>query len=322
MNRRLGRSCTSTHGRPPLDPDPRGMSICRPGRAGSICAPSAMAVPAGSSGGRWPTTCAPNWSPTALTMAVAYRGGRPPELIIHSDRGSAGRIQLVVATPRSWRCVMGRPAGWMTALTGRSPMKSPGAPSHRREVRARVLAADREGLAHARRPRSRSACRRPVGSRWFRHAGGMPPFDPAGPVGPVPVVRRAGGDRAAEGAGRRRAGDRPASWARSRRRSRGSCAATPRPAAASWSTGRRWRSGRPSGAPAPEDGEAGRATSGCASTCRSGCRGRSAAPTGRRWRGRRRRRGRAGTSRTAGPALGDGVEPGADRAPAEGRLPR
>ena len=29
---------------------------------------------------------------------------------------------------------MGRPAGWMTALTGRSPMKSPGAPSHRREV--------------------------------------------------------------------------------------------------------------------------------------------------------------------------------------------
>ena len=29
---------------------------------------------------------------------------------------------------------MGRPAGWMKELTGRSPMKSPGAPSHRREV--------------------------------------------------------------------------------------------------------------------------------------------------------------------------------------------
>ncbi len=28
--------------------------------------------------------------------------------------------------------LMGRPAGWMTELTGRSPMKSPGAPSHRR----------------------------------------------------------------------------------------------------------------------------------------------------------------------------------------------
>ena len=29
---------------------------------------------------------------------------------------------------------MGRPAGWMKELTGRSLMKSPGAPAHRREV--------------------------------------------------------------------------------------------------------------------------------------------------------------------------------------------
>src|SRR5689334_10261360 len=29
---------------------------------------------------------------------------------------------------------MGRPAGWMKALTGRSPMKSPGAPALRRDV--------------------------------------------------------------------------------------------------------------------------------------------------------------------------------------------
>lgn len=29
---------------------------------------------------------------------------------------------------------MGRPAGWMKELTGRSSMKSPGAPSLRREV--------------------------------------------------------------------------------------------------------------------------------------------------------------------------------------------
>ena len=32
---------------------------------------------------------------------------------------------------------MGRPAGWMKELTGRSPMKSPGAPSLRREVERR-----------------------------------------------------------------------------------------------------------------------------------------------------------------------------------------
>ena len=29
---------------------------------------------------------------------------------------------------------MGRPAGWMKELTGRSPMKSPGHPSHRLEI--------------------------------------------------------------------------------------------------------------------------------------------------------------------------------------------
>src|ERR671910_838266 len=29
---------------------------------------------------------------------------------------------------------MGRPAGWMKELTGRSAMKSPGKPSHRRDV--------------------------------------------------------------------------------------------------------------------------------------------------------------------------------------------
>ncbi len=29
---------------------------------------------------------------------------------------------------------MGRPAGWMQKLTGRGAMRSPGAPSHRREI--------------------------------------------------------------------------------------------------------------------------------------------------------------------------------------------
>ena len=71
---------------------------------------------------------------------------------------------------------MGRPAGWMTELTGRSPMNSPGAPSHRKEVERqfwRVIAtgvtseeaADRVGVSSA------------VGCRWFRQAGGMPPME-------------------------------------------------------------------------------------------------------------------------------------------------
>ena len=68
---------------------------------------------------------------------------------------------------------MGRPAGWMKELTGRSPMKSPGAPAHRREVERafwRVIAtgvttedaATAVGVASA------------VGCRWFRHRGGVP----------------------------------------------------------------------------------------------------------------------------------------------------
>src|SRR5919112_999082 len=68
---------------------------------------------------------------------------------------------------------MGRPAGWMKALTGRSPMRSPGAPAHRRGVERafwRVVAtgvttedaAAAVGVASA------------VGCRWFRHRGGMP----------------------------------------------------------------------------------------------------------------------------------------------------
>jgi transposase-like protein len=70
---------------------------------------------------------------------------------------------------------MGRPAGWMKALTGRSPMKSPGAPSHRREVErrfwgeiARGLTSEEAGIA--------VGVSQAVGSRWFRQRGGMSPF--------------------------------------------------------------------------------------------------------------------------------------------------
>jgi transposase len=70
---------------------------------------------------------------------------------------------------------MGRPEGWMKQLTGRGPMRSPGAPSLRREVERQFWveiaigitsekAADAVGVSQA------------VGSRWFRHRGGMPLF--------------------------------------------------------------------------------------------------------------------------------------------------
>ena len=68
---------------------------------------------------------------------------------------------------------MGRPAGWMTALTGRSPMKSPGAPAHRREVEREFWREIGKGLL-AEEAAAAVGVSQAVGSRWFRHRGGMP----------------------------------------------------------------------------------------------------------------------------------------------------
>jgi len=77
---------------------------------------------------------------------------------------------------------VGRPAGWMRELTGRAPMKSPGHPTHRREVErlfwreiAKGLSSDDAGVAIG----ASSA----AGSRWFRERGGMPTFMLAEPSG-------------------------------------------------------------------------------------------------------------------------------------------
>jgi hypothetical protein len=70
---------------------------------------------------------------------------------------------------------MGRPAGWMTELTGRAPMKSQGKPSLRREVErlfwreiARGLTSEDAAIA--------VGASQAAGSRWFRERGGMPTF--------------------------------------------------------------------------------------------------------------------------------------------------
>jgi len=68
----------------------------------------------------------------------------------------------------------------MKALTGRSAMKSPGAPSHQRETQRkfwRVIAAGVTSEAAAERVGFAPA----VGCRWFRHGGGMPPISLAEP---------------------------------------------------------------------------------------------------------------------------------------------
>jgi IS30 family transposase len=73
---------------------------------------------------------------------------------------------------------MGRPAGWMEALTGRSAMRSPGAPSLRREVQHTFWGEIAKGLTSVEAGVAVGASGA-AGSRWFREAGGMSPFDRA-----------------------------------------------------------------------------------------------------------------------------------------------
>ncbi len=71
---------------------------------------------------------------------------------------------------------MGRPAGWMASLTGRSPMKSPGAPVLRREVERQFWREIAKGML-AEEAAAAVGVSPAAGCRWFRHGGGMPPMD-------------------------------------------------------------------------------------------------------------------------------------------------
>ena len=70
---------------------------------------------------------------------------------------------------------MGRPAGWMIELTGRGPLKSPGAPSLRRDVERRFWHEVAKGLSSADAGVAVGASQA-AGSRWFRERGGMATF--------------------------------------------------------------------------------------------------------------------------------------------------
>ena len=70
---------------------------------------------------------------------------------------------------------MGRPAGWMQKLTGRGAMRSPGAPSLRREVERQFWEQIAIGMT-SERAAEVVGVSQAVGSRWFRHRGGMPLF--------------------------------------------------------------------------------------------------------------------------------------------------
>ena len=77
---------------------------------------------------------------------------------------------------------MGRPRGWVATQTGRPPMRSPGRPPVRRETERLFWAKIAEGLGSE---DAAFACgvSAPVGSRWFRNGGGMPPISLVPPSG-------------------------------------------------------------------------------------------------------------------------------------------
>jgi IS30 family transposase len=71
---------------------------------------------------------------------------------------------------------MGRPRGWAATQTGRVPMQSPGRPGvNQREARQAFWRLIADGMSSE---DAASACgvSQPVGTRWFRDAGGMPPI--------------------------------------------------------------------------------------------------------------------------------------------------
>jgi hypothetical protein len=112
----------------------------------------------------------------ALEMAVHRR--RPePGLIHHSDQGSQGGFNW-----SSHHLDLGGVDGQASrvdgGVDGRSPMKSPGRPSLRREVQRAFWREIAKGLTSEQAGVTVGASQA-AGSRWFREGGGMPSVDPS-----------------------------------------------------------------------------------------------------------------------------------------------
>lgn len=77
---------------------------------------------------------------------------------------------------------MGRPAGWLQEITGRSPMISPGQPSTRRGLERQFWREVADG-ASSETAAQKVGVSSAVGSRWFRQGGGMPTISLTEPGG-------------------------------------------------------------------------------------------------------------------------------------------
>ena len=181
----------------------------------------------------------------ALAQAVAVRGGQVGGTIMHSDRGTQGGFKW------SSQHLDQEVYGWDGQESGRVQRQG-GRRCARRavlqwrdvntvrfwEAIAEGLSSEDAGVAAGVSPA--------VGTRWFRESGGM-----------APVTRQPYRGATCHSKSEKRlhsCAPKTMGCARSRdasavmhRRFRGSCVATPRPAAGVWTTGPRLRSGMPTG---------------------------------------------------------------------------
>ena len=116
----------------------------------------------------------------------------PTSPLLASARTKAlDRNRAVSSGPRNTSSVevrVGRPAGWMKALTGRSAMKSPGAPSLRRDVERAFWREIATGLTSEEAAVAVGASQA-ASSRWFRERGGMPSLS----LTPLSFLKERGG---------------------------------------------------------------------------------------------------------------------------------
>ena len=216
---------------------------------------------------------------------------------------------------------MGRPAGWMKELTGRSAMKSPGHPSHRREVELWFWREIAKGLSSEDAARGRRGLLRRLAAGgsasvagWRRCCATRSRAD----ICASPSARRSRccAPRArACSAIAREIGRSPSTISRELRRN----AATRGGKLEYRASVAQWKAELVAAAPRRPSSPP---TSSCASTCRSAWPARSAARDGTAVAGPAVKRGRAATSRARRSPVGDGVEPGADLGQAARRLPR
>src|SRR6185312_10751239 len=145
--------------------DGRGLAVRR-GGAGPVLAARSRLVDAGQHDRATGYRCVDDGVVAAWTPAGVAAPFRPRQ---------PRRNQAVVATSRYWRCWMGRPRGWATLQTGRAPMRSPGRPGiNQREAKQAFWKRIAEGLT-SEDAALVSGVSLPLGTRWFRAAGGMPP---------------------------------------------------------------------------------------------------------------------------------------------------